>query len=57
MAYTIHYYDLDERRETKETFATWQAARTRFNVLESLRRAGERIMELEFRGDRPWEAM
>ena len=55
--YSIHYYDLDSRQDITETFAKWQAARTRFNVLESLRRAGERIMELEFRGERPWETM
>lgn len=53
--FQIIYYNLDDRRDEVEQFDDWQEARTRYNVLHSLRRAGERIMEIEFRGEIPFE--
>jgi hypothetical protein len=53
--FKIIYYDLDDRRDAVEEFEDWQEARTRFNMLQSLRIAGERIMQLEFRGVIPHE--
>jgi hypothetical protein len=55
MEFTIHYYDLDDCRDTTESFADWQDARTRYNTLRNLLITGERIMELEFRGMMPSE--
>jgi hypothetical protein len=59
VAFRILYYDLDARQDVVETFdrPDWVEARTRFNLLESLRRAGERIMDLQFDGVMPPEQM
>lgn len=52
--FQIIYYNLDDRRDEVEQFDDWQEARTRYNVLQSLRRTGEHIMEIEFRGEIPF---